>query len=198
MTDELNAGAPVAPQRWHIIVGVLGLLYGACGCCMQGAFVAFLTFGAKLIPMPPGADMPPPPKPTLTAILSLITAASGLLLIGGSVQLLRRRGSAANLLFSWSTIRLLLVAVWLVVALQSMNEQIDYAEKMDTWGREMAKANGQSVPGAPFDREAARRSMPRQTVIFALVFAAFPVFIGVLASSRRKRDEMAAWERELR
>lgn len=178
---------------------MLCIVYGAGGILMYGFCGIAGTLSQEWLLSLSGLDAPPTPPVVLwtTAVQSVLLALLGVLLVVAGLRLVHLRRSARPLLLAWAMTRIALLSVTWVVAVFTMPTQLDYQVSMNEAVREMLRGRGMSE--AEIDRSAptvtAEELAPRQRLFLygmTLPLAAFPIFIGVLATSPRKREEFDA------
>jgi hypothetical protein len=198
--SELQAGVPQEVNRWPVIVGVLGLIYGILGCCAHTIAIGGVALSGFWMGLAGIKDPPPMPNAALTVASSAITLVSGILLIVGSVLLLQRRSKCVSFLMTWVVLRLVLVVVGLVAGIALMQSQVEYGEKMDAMVREIieAKSPGGTKNMPPFDRERQEQISRISLFGISVVMVAFPLFMGVLLTNRKKREEIESWSTRIR
>lgn len=191
---------PPEPPRWPRGIGILCIVYGAggiliygfcgiAGTLLQGWLLSFS--GLKAPPMPPVLVW-------ITAGQSVVLAMLGVLLVVGGVRLLQLRRSARPALAAWAAARIALLVVSTVAGLVTMPTQLDYQVAMNESVRDMMRTRGMSeaevdrnAPAmTPADLQSRQRLM---TFGMTVPLAAFPIFIGLLATSPRKRAEFDAF-----
>jgi hypothetical protein len=201
MSDPLSPSIPHPPieqgeldrepprTRWPIVFGVIGLLLAICGLLCNGMFLTWIGLGNALPEMyRGGVEMPPIVRVTgaVTCILALIFA---VMLLIGSIGLLRRRRSAPSLLRKWVVLSLLLLLISTVLTFVTMPAQIEMARSSE---RYMTRVMPTAVK--PKTDEQHWFAITIQTGIFTAVWAAFPIVLGAWLSRRRIVHEVATWE----
>ena len=187
---------PPDPPRWPRGVGILCIVYGASGILIYGfCGIAGTLLQGWLLSFS-GLDAPPMPAVLvwITAGQSVLLAVLGVLLVVGGVRLLQLRRSARPLLAAWAVARIALLVVSTGAGLVTMPTQLDYQVAMNESVRDMMRSRGMSeaevdrdVPVmTPADLESRQRLM---TFGMTVPLAAFPIFIGFLTTSPRKRVE---------
>lgn len=182
------------------MVGILCIVYGAGGVVLYGLCgLPGTIFQSWLISLS-GLKAPPMPPVLVwtTAIQALVLAGLGILLVLAGVRLVQRRRSSRPLLASWAAIRLAMLLVAALIGVLTMPTQLDYQVAMNESVRGMMRER--NMPQADIDRAApvvtpadleGRQRLV--TVGMTLPLAAFPIFIGLLATSRTKRNEFDAF-----
>jgi hypothetical protein len=178
-------------SRWYMIVGVIGAIYGFAGllfhsCAIfNAAFPAAISgmFGQKTVPMPSAIRF-------TNLAQSLILFGAGLMLAIGSIMLARRQPRGAALMKGWVVIRLIMLVVGLVLGFVFLQATVDFQMANMEAQREGAPAN---APGMP-SREMMETIFRYFLGGFTVLAAAFPLFVGILLSSRKKKDEIESWK----
>jgi hypothetical protein len=196
MNQSSEIPATAEPTRWPLIVGVIGLVYGILGSCMYSFGGVWLFIGPSFMASFMGmSDFPAMPNVWFLLFSSVAAVILGIMLIVGSVQLLRRRPSAGKTLLAWVVGRMILVVIGLVGGFVTLPSQIEYAERMDAAVREMVESRqaGASASMPPFDR-ARQEQIGRWSLIgMNVLVVAFPLFVGILLTNPKKRAEIESW-----
>jgi hypothetical protein len=213
MTTPLAApsGPSVPPQqaaemptdsgtRWHLIVGVIGLVYGIIGLGLYLIGGLWIAFMPQLMGMMGFKDLPPLPNLGIVLVQMILTGGFGLALIIGSVKLLRRRTDCLRWLQIWAFGRLVLAAIGLVAGILMMPTQMAYSKAMDQAIRDQleARSPGASKNMPPYDEERQAATTRYGILATNLIVVAFPIFVAFLTTSRKKREEVASWEHIIR
>jgi hypothetical protein len=186
--------------RWHLIVGVIGLIYGILGLgayLIGGLWMAFMPQFMGLMGL---KDLPPMPSMGIILLQMLVTGTLGVILIIGSVKLLRRRTDCLRWLQVWAFGRLVMAAIGLVAGLLMMPTQMAYSKALDAAIRDQleARSPGSSAGMPPYDEERQATATRYGILATNLIVVAFPIFVAFLTTSRTKRDEVASWEQLIR
>ncbi len=192
-------GQPEA-TRWHLIVGVLGLVYGILGFGLYVIGAIWMAAGPKLMAAFGFKDIPPMPNAAIVIGQMVVTMGVGLALIFGCIALLRRNPRCVALLQFWVVARLLLVVIGLIVGFLTLPTQLKYSKDVDAAVRAALEDRqpGSSKNMPPFDEER-QAKMSRYGMLFtSVVVVAFPLFIGILMTSKKKRAEIESWSTLIR
>ncbi|MBL9148518.1 MAG: hypothetical protein JNM94_07470 [Phycisphaerae bacterium] len=185
-----------APVRWHLIVGILGLLYGLFGLFAHTLMISSVFFFGAMMRMSGMGDISmPTPLKLATVASSGILLVLGVILVVGSVLVLRRRPLGATLMKLWAGARVVMVLVGVAVGFLMMPKQIDFQMEMVAAQRSMLRER--NVPEdrlPPEDREFEQKKVMWSTLGFGVVALAFPLFVGVLFTNRRKLDDVESWK----
>lgn len=145
MGEKYNTGAPPAKRStWPTVLGVLGIIFGSLGVLMNlcGFFVGIFI---KSMLASLSGDMSPEEMARITTVIpdgmyvvigSVIGVVLAVLLLVGSISLLKRRASCRMMLNSYVVLGLL----WLVSSF-TWNVAVVYPEMME----KQAKQNQQSA-----------------------------------------------------
>lgn len=190
---------PPEPPRWARPIGILCMTYAAGGILIYGfCGIAGTLLQGWLLSLS-GLKAPPMPPVLLwmTAAQSTLLLLLGILLLVAGIRLVRLRRSARPLLAAWAAARLALLVVAATVGVLTMPTQLDYQVAMNESVRDMLRGRGMGQ--ADVDRSApvvtAEGLERRQRLMLlgmTLPLAAFPIFIGMLATSRKKRADFDA------
>ena len=189
----------VEPSKWPTVWGVLFLCYAGFtllgSCC--GTISVFLS--PMMMQAIPGMDDvgPMPAVMRIWMVVDLVVSiVLVVLLCMAGLGALRRRRSFQKMAMAYVVFRLLLIVPGVGVAIM--------AEKpMAEWQRQLAAAqvaaiekDGRTAPQSLKDQAATSEvsSMSRITTFGAtLLSSIFPVVVGLVFSSRSKKDEIATW-----
>ncbi len=202
-------GSPVASgqtaplesgTRWHLIVGVIGLVYGILGLGLNLLGGLWMAFMPQFMGMMGFKDLPAMPSVGIVLAQMVVTAALGVVLIVGSVKLLRRRIDCLGWLQVWAFGRLILAVVGLVLGLLMLPSQLAYSKALDQAIRDQmeARSPGASKNMPAFDEERQAATTRYGILATNLIVVAFPIFVAFLTTSRKKREEVASWEHIIR
>ncbi|MDZ4753367.1 MAG: hypothetical protein SGJ11_02595 [Phycisphaerae bacterium] len=185
--------------RWHIVVGVLGLLYGVGGMLLWLFMAASAILWKPMMKLAGVGDVEPPPGMLPMGALALGLVIVGGLLVIGSAMVLAQRPRGLTLLRAWAFSRLVLVAIGLALGIATMAGQVDFEIRFNEAMRDKVRADGGDASRIPdVDRESAEQKARYMTLGFAVVLSAFPIFIAILTTSRRKIEEVETWHEILR
>ncbi len=199
MTDpQTTTSEGEVPTRaaWPTVIGVLCLLYGlfgfvsnSCGLFwQQGQKVFFSMTGIPDVEIP--SDIA-----TMTMISGLLGMCLVILLVVGSVLLLRRRPSAMKFLKIWVVLQLILTIAAVVAGFLMIDSNIEYSERVTDAVREMLSERGDNADAVPRQSEEEMRRSAYMGLIFGVPMQlAFPVVIGLLLTRRKWREQAAGWE----
>ena len=188
---ELVADEP--QTKWPKVIGVISLIY-AIGGLLCNTFNGVWLGVADMIPEMFRGGVEIPPIVRIAGIVqAVLTLGVGILMVMGSVSLLRRRRAGPGLLKKWVLLRmaLLLLAVVAMVltgpAQTQMHRSIlefqnDMFREADMTDRIVEKT----------DEELWQKAM-LQGGIFAGLFAIYPVFLGLWLSRKKITAEVEQW-----
>lgn len=181
--------------RWHVVVGALGLVYAFGGILMHLGFLASVLFWRTMMSMAGLGDIEMPRVLMVSGVVqSAILLVLGVVLGIGSALVLARRPRGASLLRFWAGARLVMILVGLVVGVVLTRPQIDFQLEMAERQRDLVLERGGDPAMVPVpDRAQLERQVRWTTGGMTLILAAFPIFVGVLLTSRRKREDIEAW-----
>jgi hypothetical protein len=193
------AGEP--ERRWHVIFGVLCLLYGGIGLVTFGCVTIFVVMGPLLSEWI-GRDVATHPDTywlTLSQSIALVGLAS--LLIVGAVRLLYKDPIGYRLMLAWSAARLCFALIQLVIAFMTIDTTVrvqmeSYEKMMESFSeseRSEREAAMRSWGVEPPTYESARAAAPRWIGIMTAPFAVWPIVVGIALTGRRCRDDVVSW-----
>jgi len=190
------APEPEPLPSWPKTIGILCIAYASVGVFFYGACgIPGLLLQGWLLSLS-GIEAPPVPRVMLVGgvVQSALGLALGILLLVAGLRLFRYRRSARPLLLAWSVVRLALLVGSLLFATMTLGTQAAYQREVAEASRDMLRGRGmspgeidQAVP-VPSEEDAVR-SMRTWAISMNLPLGAFPLFIGLLATSGRKREE---------
>lgn len=179
--------------KWPKKLGVITLIYAIGGLLVQ-AFLALMTVAGEWFLGLAKIEIEIPMSVKLIEGGAILLAASlGILLIVGSINLLRRRRSGVSLLKAWAVLRLVLVLVGLVTAILIMPVQVDMQRSIAEQTNEKLREAGRTGGMQETDDEKIRPKIIRRAVIFSGVLTAYPLFLGFWLSRRKVGDEVSQW-----
>ncbi len=191
---------PPEPPRWPRMIGIICIVYGAGGVFLYGFCGLAGTLSQSWLLSISGMKAPPMPPVLLwtTAIQSVLLAFLGGLLLLAGIRLVQRRRSSRPLLAVWAATRLAMLVVGALLGVLTMPTQLDYQVAMNESVREMLRERNMSQADIdrsapvvkPEDLEGRQRLV---TIGMTVPLAAFPIFIGLLSTSRKKREEFDAF-----
>jgi hypothetical protein len=182
------------------MIGILCIAYGGGGVVLYGFCGLAGTLSQSWLLSISGMKAPPMPPVLLwtTAIQSVLLAFLGGLLLLAGIRLVQRRRSSRPLLAAWAATRLAMLVVGALLGVLTMPTQLDYQVAMNESVREMLRERNMSQADIdrsapvvkPEDLEGRQRLV---TIGMTVPLAAFPIFIGLLSTSRKKREEFDAF-----
>jgi hypothetical protein len=118
----------------------------------------------------------------------------GIVLLIGSIHLLRRKKSGIRLILTWVVLRVLLAIVGLGFVFGTLQAQVAYQLQVQDAVQERMASNNAAYPTKTSEEIAS------STKFWGLggtsVVLIFPIVIGVLLTSKSRREYVASWERE--
>lgn len=170
----VRGAMPARPPKWPTVIGVIGTVIGGWGICNGVIGLCMIAFFANFEPMSKGSITSSAMFPLGIggAVASLgAPLLVAVILLVGSIQLLRRRRGARTVLIWYSIIRIVVVAATIaysVLATQNMLEQMS----------QTSAAGGASAPTLPAGTMNAMYVMMWvQIGVQAVLFLALPVFL---------------------
>jgi len=212
--DETNAMMPEEPPapvdgsypeyedfeppdtKWPKVIGIISLIYAIGGLLCQVAGSVWVVFGAEAVMGMTGADIE---MSMLVKVLTIVSAVLlfgvGVLMLVGSVNLLRRRRSGVSALKMWVVLRLLLLVVGIGLGILMLPANIDFQMQAAEAQAQMLRDRGQSVPASleKMDRETLWLRSVIGLGVMSGVFAVYPLFLGFYLSRGKISDEAAQW-----
>jgi hypothetical protein len=183
-------------SRWPVVFGAISLVVAVCGFCVQGFGAVGSLFTQRMMALG-GLEVSPPPRIVqyVGGAQAAVLAILGIVLVVGSVQLMRRRAAGARLVLTWAIARLVMVVVGLGLGLLVMRPQVEWQAVMTGEIRESLRAKGMKEEQLPplQDEEALRRQAMIGLAVASAAFSAWPFAMAIVLTSRRSRAEIAAW-----
>lgn len=187
MTPPTDLGEPPdVPSRWPMVFGVIGiiiasfgLLGACCGMVMPLAWPAYVDLIAKFLPDEKIVEAMRHMRPPIawTLLSSVLGLATAILLLTGSIKLIRRNASGVSMCKLWAWI----IIPWTLIAIPvSMMIQPQMPPDLQRGGLNMQVGAGM---GACFG------------VVWGLTF---PIVMLIWFARRAVKDEVRGWEGEIR
>ncbi|MGI9012833.1 MAG: LPXTG cell wall anchor domain-containing protein [Phycisphaerales bacterium] len=129
---------------------------------------------------------------TIGLAIGVCVVIAGIIMLIGSINLLRRKRSGVKLLRIWVVLRLILAIVGLAFAWLTFDAQVSLAQAMlDMQNQQIIEAGGEA---RQMSREALQWQTSIQTIFYTGLVVVYPVVLGWLLTGRRVRDDIATWE----
>jgi hypothetical protein len=129
----------------------------------------------------------------LSAAQGLLLLIAGIMLIVGSIGTLRRKRSGPGVIKAWVLYRLILLIVGAAATILTAPAQVQFQRSMlEAQQQRINESGGQMNVANVTDEQIWRRAMISMAVM-TLLFAAYPVFLGVFLSRRKITSEIAEW-----
>lgn len=183
-------------SRWPVVFGAISLVIAVCGFCMQGVGAVGAVFNQQMMAMA-GLEVSPPPRivQVVGGAQASVLAILGIILVVGSVQLMRRRPAGARLVLAWAVARLVMVVVGLGLAVLTLKPQVEWQVAMTGEIRESLRAKGMKEEQLPPLQDTA--AVERQSILMLAIasgaFAIWPFTMALVLTGRRSRAEIAQW-----
>ncbi|MFM1824212.1 MAG: hypothetical protein RI967_2478 [Planctomycetota bacterium] len=183
-------------SRWPIVFGAISLVIAVCGFCVQGFGALGAVFNQQMMAMA-GLEVSPPPRivQVVGGAQAAVLAILGIVLVIGSVQLMRRRPAGARLVLAWAVARLVMVVVGLGLAVLTLKPQVEWQVTMTGEIRDSLRAKGMKEEQLPPLQDAA--AIERQSIVMLAIasgaFAIWPFTMALVLTGRRSRAEIAQW-----
>ena len=183
-------------SSWPMIFGVISLVVGVLGTCVQGFGAAMSIASDKLMKMG-GMDITPAPKSVqyIGGAQSVILVLLGIVLIVGSTLLILRRPLGATLVRFWAFARLVMVVLGLGAAVLTLKDQVAWQVTMNGEIRESLRKNGVKEEQLPpiQDSDAIGRQALWGVAGASVAFAVWPFVMAIVLTNRRNREDIASW-----
>jgi hypothetical protein len=182
------------PQtKWPRVIGVISLCYAILGLLCAVSYAAsslltefFMRMGGMTVAMPTSMKI-------IGVVSSVLMLALGILMIMGSVGLMRRKRSGVLQLKRWALLRVVLSVIGLAVAVLSAPTAVQFQKSVEEAQIKMFEQNGQ--PGALTPKSDEQHWFQHMVAsgIMTAMFTAYPVFLGFYLSRRKVTDEVQTW-----
>jgi hypothetical protein len=194
--DEL--ALPSEPTVWPRTIGVISLIYAALGgCCALGMGVS--TVSSEVFMKMGGIDFQMPAwVKVMAAVGGVIGVAFGVMLLVGSIGLLRRRPAGVRWLKAWVILRLVILILMQPVAILLLPANIKLQMEMQEAMAQQLRRQNPSAKVPMRDEASIRRWTQVQVVAGAVGPALYPLFLGLYLSRRRVRAEVSTWSEGMR
>lgn len=191
-TEPGPIGLESPPTKWPTVIGVISLVYAclgmlcAVGIAISSAFTEWLMELARM-----NVEMPPIMK-IIGVISAVLMLGLGILMIVGSVRLMRRMRTGVKLLQIWALLRVGLLVLGIVLSIFMAPTQLAFERSMHEARQQRQVEAGHTPDEMPSDAELWRSSMIAAGVRSAL-WAIYPVFIIFYLSRRKIAAEVQTW-----
>jgi hypothetical protein len=185
-------------QRWPVVFGILSLVVGVFGFCMQGAGLVYVGFNQSIMKTA-GMEVSPPPEVVRNLGLAQagILAALGIVLVVGSSMLLLRKPLGALLVKIWAISRLVMVVAGLIAGVMTLKQNVEWQITMTAEIRESLRKNPQikesQLPPIP-EREEAERKALWGIVLASVGFSIWPFVMAIVLTRANVRADVEAWK----
>jgi hypothetical protein len=181
---------------WPTAFGIVSLVVGVLGMCMQGAAVGMSLGGDKIMGL---AGMSISPAPRIVQIVggtqAIICTLLGVMLIIGSRLLIMRKPLGAQLVKWWAITRLIMVVFGLGAVVFTLRAQVEWQITMSSEIREFARGKGIKEADLPpiADRELLEKQAMWGVGIASVGFSVWPFVMAIVLTGRKGREDIAAW-----
>ena len=179
--------------KWPKVIGIISLIYALGGLLCQvggGVFTFLIEFFLGM----GGIDVTMPMSMKIVAVSkALVLFFVGLILLFGSINLLRRRRSGLSLHKQWAIIRLVLVVVFLAVDIMFLTANVEFQRSTQEATNQMLRDNGQSQAVTEFSEDAAWTKAVIGAGVVAGVASGYPLFLGFYLSRKKITKEVDQW-----
>jgi hypothetical protein len=183
-------------SSWPMIFGVISLVVGVLGTCVQGFGAAMSMASDKLMKMG-GMDVSPAPKSVqyLGGAQAVILMLLGIVLIVGATLLILRRPLGAKLVRIWAFSRLVMVVLGLGAAVLTLKDQVSWQVTMNGEIRESLRKRGVKDEQLPpiQDADAIGKQALWGLVGASVAFAVWPFVMAIVLTNRRNCEDIASW-----
>ena len=133
-----------------------------------------------------------------TVVGSALGLVLGIILLVGAIGLLRRKKSGYKLVLTWVVLRVVLAIIGLGLGFATVDDNVLYQKQIQEATNDMMKSRGVSTDSMPQKTDAEFASSAKMTILIATpVVLIFPIVVGLLLSSRTRREHMKTWGSEV-
>ncbi len=181
---------------WPTAFGVISLVVGVLGTCMQGAGVGMSLASDKIMGL---AGMAVSPAPRVVQIVGGTQAAVlmllGVMLIIGSWLLIMRKPLGARLVKWWAISRLVMVVIGLGALVFTLRAQVEWQVTMSSEIRDSLRGKGIKEADLPpiADRAAIEKQAMWGVGIASVAFSVWPFVMAIVLTGRKGREDIASW-----
>ncbi len=191
--DDLEGKA----VRWPTVLGVLSMIYAGFAFLINGCGAVSPFFTPYFLTMS-GLDMG---DFQMAPWLLWTTVGSGaigmimaIVLLAGSISLLRRKRNALTILKSWVAITVVLSILGLGIGFLAIEPNVQFQMEIQNATQKLIKerGGGMDIPRKTADemRSQSKIMLP----IFGLLPIIYPVIVGFLITSRTRLGDVETWE----
>ena len=179
--------------RWPKVIGTISLIYAIGGFLCVGVSVVNVFLGEFFAKMG-GLDIEMPGILKVIGVIGgIFGVILGILMISGSVALLRRRAVGVARLKAWAVLRLILLVIMTTVGIVTLPAQMDMQRTIIEYQNDQMAEAGRRDMVQPFDEDAIWRRGVIFTGVFGGLAAIYPLFLGFYLSRKRINDEVSGW-----
>jgi len=178
--------------KWPRVIGIISLCYAILGllCGLSYGASGFLSeYFMRIARM--SVTMPPTMK-VMALVSALIMLSLGILMLTGSVGLLRRRRSGVVFLKRWALLRVVFAVIGLVLAVLTAPVVIQFNKDVEAQQIKMFEEAGRTDAKPKSDEQHWFQHMVGTGVATVLIMA-YPVFLGFYLSRRKVTEEVQNW-----
>ena len=186
------------PPAWPKVIGVLCVIYAILGIIgnvcngsspfYQGAILSVM--GIKDVQMPTSLVI-------FSVVGSLLGLILGILLLVGAYGLLMRKKSGYKLVLTWVVLRIVFAIIGLGLGFATVGDNVLYQKQIQESTSDMMESRGVSTSSMPQKTDVEIASSAKMTLLIATtVVVIFPIVVGLLLSSRTRREYVLTWGME--
>ena len=188
---ELVADEP--QTKWPKVIGVISLIYGFMGLLCNTINGVWLGL-ADMVPEMWRGGMEIPPLVRVTGIVQVVlTFGVGILMVMGSVSLLRRRRAGPGRLKKWVLLRMVLIVAAVVVMVLTGPAQIQMQRSMLDYRNDALREADMTSRIVEKTDDELWRSVIIQGGIAVGIISIYPVFLGLWLSRKKITAEVEQW-----
>ena len=186
-------GAEERVSSWPTVIGVLSMIYAIAGMLCQLTINGYMFVNDSIPEQFRGGMTFPPVMKVMGAASCVVLLVLGVLLLTGSVALMRRRRAGVKRLKAWVVSRLIMIAIGVLLSVLTARPQIQMQKDSMEWQRQFFKEHqiSQEVPNLTDEQIWHRILMGLG--IFTVLASAYPVFLGFYLSRKKIVAETEQW-----
>ena len=192
--DDLQARA----VRWPTVIGVISMVYGILALIANGCGAAS-PFATPFFLQMSGMDAE---KLTMSPALVWVQVGSGvigmviaILLLAGSVSLLRRSTRSLGILKTWVALAIVTTLIGIGLGFVFLDANVQFQLDIQDATKSMIRDRGGNVSQFPAKTAEEIKSQSRlMLAIFGLLPMVYPVILGFLITSKSRAEQAMNWQ----
>ncbi|MEC8321455.1 MAG: hypothetical protein VX012_08595 [Planctomycetota bacterium] len=194
----------VRQASWPSVVGFVSIVYAiiALFSNVVGMAAPFLMpVGLRMAGVDMEPDMGLPSwMSTLTLVFGVLGILLAILLVVGAIGLIRRSASGVALMKLWSLLAVSMAVLAIVFGFFSIEQNIDLQLEIQTAFQDLIREQNPDDPegairsaGLDQDEESMKEASIRNLAVIGTMPLVYPLLLGVFLTSKRRMQEVGAW-----